>query len=184
MQILAVNGSLRPGSTNHGILETVRRRFPAGHTLDIFRGMPEIPPFDGSGTESAPEAVVAFRSALAAADALLISTPEYAHSIPGVLKNALDWVVGSGELALKPIAIISASTAVTAGLRAQCALVQTLLAQSAEIVALLPIGRTKEKVNDDGQIVHVGTLRLLDEIVNALLERCAERSIHDGHFSG
>jgi chromate reductase, NAD(P)H dehydrogenase (quinone) len=146
--------------------------------------MPEIPPFDGSGTESAPEAVVAFRSALAAADALLISTPEYAHSIPGVLKNALDWVVGSGELALKPIAIISASTAVTAGLRAQCALVQTLLAQSAEIVALLPIGRTKEKVNDDGQIVHVGTLRLLDEIVNALLERCAERSIHDGHFSG
>jgi chromate reductase, NAD(P)H dehydrogenase (quinone) len=100
--------------------------------ISIYRGLAEIPPFNPDlDSDSAPEAVTRFRGALQACDAVLISSPEYAHGVPGVLKNALDWVVGSGELVNKPIALINASGRAT---HAWASLAETLSVMSAIVI--------------------------------------------------
>ena len=100
--------------------------------MSIYRGLAELPPFNPDlDGDSAPEAVTRFRATLEASDAVLISSPEYAHGVPGVVKNALDWVVGSGELVDKPVALINASPRAT---RAQASLTETLAVMSAGIV--------------------------------------------------
>jgi NAD(P)H-dependent FMN reductase len=100
--------------------------------MSIYRGLAELPAFnpdlDGDGT---PEAVTTFRTALQACDAVLISSPEYAHGVPGAVKNALDWVVGSGELIDKPVAIINASARAT---HAWASLAETLRVMSARVI--------------------------------------------------
>lgn len=175
MKILALSGSVQIGSSNTATLRCAAKALPE-NSFTIYERLGEIPPFDASVADAdVHESVSALRSELLLADGLLISTPEYAHSVPGVLKNALDWLVGSGELCLKPVAVISVSPAPTAGLRAQIALVQTLLAHSAEIVALLPIGSSKTLIDTNGVIVHAGTVRRIGETVQALVERCLER---------
>jgi NAD(P)H-dependent FMN reductase len=111
-RLLLVSGSLREGSSNTALLDAAARLIPAGVTAERYLALARIPAFTpdlDEGPASAP--VEHWRAALASADAVLISSPEYAHGIPGALKNALDWVVGSGELVVKPVGIISASTA-------------------------------------------------------------------------
>ena len=175
MQIFAINGSLQPSSSNQAVLNLASAQVSATDTIDVFQGLRDIPPFDASfATHDAPHSVVALRRGITAAAGVLIATPEYGHSMPGVLKNALDWLVGSGELACKPVAIITASPTPTGGLKAQIALIQTLLAQSAEIVALLPIAGSKLKIDAGGAIVHAPTIRRIRETTAALTERCRE----------
>lgn len=100
--ILAISGSLRARSKNTAPLES------AG--LDLYRGLGYLPHFNQDlDTEPAPPAVAEWRSRLREAQAVLISSPEYAHGVPGTLKNALDWIVGSGEFMDKPVALLNAS---------------------------------------------------------------------------
>jgi chromate reductase len=129
---LAISGSLRRASSNSALIAAAVRL--AGGTLEmsIYRGLAEIPPFNPDlDGDSAPEAVTRFRAALRACDAVLLSSPEYAHGVPGVLKNALDWVVGSGELVDKPIALINASGRAT---HAWASLAETLSVMSAHVI--------------------------------------------------
>lgn len=176
MHILAINGSSRPESTNGAVLRAVAGHVRDSVRINAYNELDRIPPFDPAVPDGAtPSAVRVFRRSVAAADGVLITTPEYAHSMPGTLKNALDWLVGSGELANKPVAIITASTTPTGGLRAQAALIQTLLAQSAEIVVLLPISGSRLKIDPDGNVHHQPTIRRIHETVLALIECCSER---------
>jgi chromate reductase len=113
-QLLTVSGSLRAGSSNTALLDAAACVAPADVSVSPFCTLADIPAFnpdleDGGGP--VPPAVAGWRAALARADAVLLSSPEYAHGIPGVLKNALDWVVGSGELVGKPVGVLSASAA-------------------------------------------------------------------------
>jgi len=111
VRVLAISGSLRSASSNSALVDAAARLAPAGVEVSIFRGLAGIPPFNPDlDTVAAPAAVLGLRVALEACDAILISSPEYAHGAPAVLKNALDWVVSSGELIEKPIALINAST--------------------------------------------------------------------------
>ncbi len=127
-----------------------------------------LPPLTpGMETGAEPLSVAEFRASVASADGVLIVTPEYGHSLPGVLKNALDWLVESGELANKPVAAISASPAPTGGLRGLMALVQTMLAQSAFVVALLPIAAARTKLDASGAVDDI-TSRRIAETVRAL----------------
>jgi len=110
--LLTVAGSLRAGSSNATLLAAVAHVAPADLTVAAYRGLGSLPAFNPDREEAAvrlPTAVTGWRTALAAADMLLISTPEYAHGIPGAFKNALDWVVGSGELVGKPAGVINLS---------------------------------------------------------------------------
>lgn len=102
----------------------------------------DVPPFnpDIERDGRAPAAVAILRSQIASADGVLVASPEYAHSLPGVLKNALDWIVGSGELYGKPVAVLCASPRPDGGVHGRAALEQTLRAQGAEIVVSATVG--------------------------------------------
>jgi chromate reductase, NAD(P)H dehydrogenase (quinone) len=108
-RVLAISGSLRRASSNTALVEALTRLAPAGVAIAIYGELGEIPPFNPDLDAGAIAPVRRFRSALDSCDALVISSPEYAHGVAGVLKNALDWVVGSGELIDKPVALINAS---------------------------------------------------------------------------
>ncbi|WP_040911461.1 NADPH-dependent FMN reductase [Leptospira broomii] len=112
-KILGIVGSLRSGSVNKALLSAARCSAPEYVQLDIYEGIGNLPFFnpDLEGQES--ESVSDYRSALRSANAIIIASPEYAHGITGVLKNALDWVVGSGEFIDKPVAILNASKRAT-----------------------------------------------------------------------
>ena len=111
-QLLTVSGSLRTGSSNSTLLEAAARVAPDGVVVTPYTGLAALPAFSPDIEESGsmtPAAVAHWRAALAGADAVLFSSPEYAHGIPGVFKNALDWVVGSGELVEKRVGLLSPS---------------------------------------------------------------------------
>jgi chromate reductase, NAD(P)H dehydrogenase (quinone) len=112
--LLTIAGSLRAGSSNAALLGAAARVAPRGLTVAAYRGLGTLPAFNPDREEAAkflPPAVRGWKATLASADMLLISTPEYAHGIPGAFKNALDWVVGSGELVGKPVGVINLSAA-------------------------------------------------------------------------
>ncbi|MCW3478131.1 NAD(P)H-dependent oxidoreductase [Neisseriaceae bacterium JH1-16] len=100
MQLLALSGSLRADSTNTALLRAAARQSPSGVAVTLYDELAALPAFNPDlDTEPAPAAVARFRFALRAANGVLIACPEYAHGVPGALKNTLDWVVASGEFA-------------------------------------------------------------------------------------
>jgi len=110
MKILAISGSLRAQSTNTTLLHAVALMAPPHIDIVVYEELETIPPFNSDlDVEPGPEPVSRLRAALRDSAAVLFSTPEYAHGVPGALKNALDWVVGSGELSGKPVTLFNAS---------------------------------------------------------------------------
>jgi chromate reductase, NAD(P)H dehydrogenase (quinone) len=142
VRILAISGSLRRASSNSALVGAVARLAPDAVEVFIYRELESLPPFNPDLDEDhAPAAVARFRAALQACDAVLISSPEYAHGVPGVLKNALDWVVGSGEFVDKPIALINTSPRAT---HAQASLAETLTVMSAHVITQASISVSVE----------------------------------------
>src|SRR5690242_2632218 len=98
VRILGISGSLRRASSNRAVIDAAARVAADGIAVSVYQELEQLPPFNPDlDTEDAPVTVARFREALAAADAILICSPEYAHGVSGVMKNALDWVVSSGE---------------------------------------------------------------------------------------
>lgn len=108
--ILAISGSLREQSKNSIILENLKAQLKDEVVIDVFKEMGTFPHFNPDLEFPTPPPIENFRERLRNSDAVLISTPEYAHGIPGSLKNALDWIVGSGELMDKKIALLFSSS--------------------------------------------------------------------------
>lgn len=131
IHILAISGSLRAGSSNTALLRAATLLAPVDVTVELYAGLADLPHFnpDLEGSEAA--SVHALRAALQGADALLFSSPEYAHGVPGSLKNMLDWVVGSGELVGKPVALLQASPY---GTHVRAALLETLTVMEGQVV--------------------------------------------------
>jgi chromate reductase, NAD(P)H dehydrogenase (quinone) len=112
MRVLAISGSLRRASANTAALEALAKLAPEGVKVLVYRDLGHLPPFnpdDDVEDKPKPEPVETLRSLVGASDALIIAAPEYAHGLPGVLKNALDWLVASETFAGKPTALISTS---------------------------------------------------------------------------
>jgi chromate reductase, NAD(P)H dehydrogenase (quinone) len=152
VRVLGISGSLRSESSNTALLRAAVRLAPVGIELSIYGELGNIPPFNPDlDTDAVPAAVSRFRAALQASDAILISSPEYAHGVSGVLKNALDWVVGSGELMDKPIALMNASARAT---HAHASLCETLTTMSGHVVtdASITIPLTGAAVDADGNL--------------------------------
>ena len=124
MNILALSGSLRAGSANIRLLEAVKLLAPAGASVTIRGPLDDLPHFNPDIEEAGlPPVAAALRAAVGSCDALLISSPEYAHGVPGVMKNALDWLVGGMEMTDKPVALLNATPP---GEYAQASLMETL----------------------------------------------------------
>jgi NAD(P)H-dependent FMN reductase len=134
MSVLAISGSLRAQSSNTALLRAAAALAPPGMEFVLYAGLGDLPHFnpdlDGEGQQP-PEAVAALRSQVSAADGLAISSPEYAHGVPGSLKNALDWLVSWPDFAGKPVLLLNASAA--GGQWAQQSLVETLTVMSARV---------------------------------------------------
>jgi len=148
VRILGVCGSLQASSGNHALLEAARVCAPAGVELTLFDELRALPLFDPDLTANgAPEPVLAWCTALEASDAVLIATPEYGFSLPGALKNAIDWVIGSGEMEGKIVGITASVNGAGRGRRALEALADTLRAVNARILggAAIVRGQTFER---------------------------------------
>jgi len=141
VHILAVCGSLNAKSRNLALLEAVVAAAPPDMTIAVSDHLRTLPHFDPDFDSTPPAEVVAWRKALAESDAILIAAPEYAHSLPGALKNGIDWVVGSGELYRKVVAITASVPHPERGRNGLAALRQTLGAVDAMIVWEEPIDR-------------------------------------------
>jgi chromate reductase len=132
MTVLAFCGSLRRVSMNAALLRATARLAPAGIKVEIFGGLAALPLFNPDLETQMPAAVQVMQDAVARCDALLIASPEYAHGVTGVLKNALDWLVSFEGFIDKRVAIFNASPR---SVHADAALRETLITMSADIVA-------------------------------------------------
>ena len=145
MRIVAVCGSLQKRSGNLALLEMARDAAPPGVEVVLFDGLRELPHFDPDLEGEGPiDAVFRWKDALRKSDAVLIATPEYGFSLPGALKNGIDWVIGSGELERKVVGVTAATPHPERGRRGIGALCGTLEAVSARIVGGDPIVRGPE----------------------------------------
>lgn len=175
MHLLTVSGSLRTGSSNAALLDAAARVAPDGITVSRYSGLARIPAFNPDlvvEDQAAPVAVAEWREALVRADAVLISSPEYAHGIPGAVKNALDWVVATGELVGKPVGILSGSAA---SRFAHGQLVEVLTVMSALVVpdATRVIDIPRRGADSESLLGDRTIARALTAAVGALLAACA-----------
>ena len=152
LRVLAISGSLRRASTNIAALEALAKLAPDGMRVLVYRDLAALPPFspdDDVEDRPKPAPVEALRELVGASDAIVIAAPEYAHGVPGVLKNALDWLVASETFAGKPVVLINASPR---AFHAQAALRETLATMAArlfpEAFASLPLTGKPAAVED------------------------------------
>jgi chromate reductase len=175
MRVLGISGSLRRGSYNSRLLRAAAATLPPGVTYEEFERLGEIPPFDEDRERLVPEPVGALRSAIREADAVIIATPEYNHSIPGVLKNALDWVsrptVAGNAFNGKPVVVIGASTGLFGAVWAQAETRKVLNAMSAHVVEEeLPVGMAETAfVLESDTLANPELSERLAEVMEALL---------------
>ncbi len=142
MHILAINGSLQARSSNLALLEAAQASAPPGVEIVLFDGLRALPHFNPDLEINETLAVVdAWRSAIAESDALLIAAPEYGFSLPGVIKNAIEWVIGSGELEQKLVGVTSSVNHPERGRLGLAALRGALGAVSAKVIGGEPIVR-------------------------------------------
>jgi chromate reductase, NAD(P)H dehydrogenase (quinone) len=170
--ILAISGSLRRDSHNTALLRAAAEHAPAGVELELWDGLKAVPPYDeDDDRDQAPGAVTALRSAVAGADALLFATPEYNHSIPGALKNALDWLsrpLATNPLRNKPVAVVGASTGIFGAVWAQAELRKVLAATGARVIDCeLAVGQAADRI-DHGRLAHDATADALGNAVRDL----------------
>jgi chromate reductase, NAD(P)H dehydrogenase (quinone) len=157
MRILAVSGSLREGSFNTSLLRAALEAAPEGVELEIWEGLGELPLYDEDIEDDAPESVRRLREDWAAADAILFSTPEYNGSVPGGLKNAIDWASRprlEAVLRNKPVAVVGASTGQFGALWAQQDLKRILGIAGARVVGTeITVARAEERIDNEGRLL-------------------------------
>jgi chromate reductase, NAD(P)H dehydrogenase (quinone) len=172
IKMLAISGSLRTHSTNSAILQAIVGLAADRVNISIYRGIGELPHFNPElDRDCQISSVRDWRNQLHKSDAVLFCTPEYAHGVPGALKNALDWIVSSGEFMHKPTAVISASPSPDGGDKANASLVQTLRVMMAEIVdgTTLCIPAVSAKFNDRDEVTDPTTERALRSLIDTLI---------------
>ncbi|MEA2421936.1 MAG: hypothetical protein QOF55_1035 [Thermoleophilaceae bacterium] len=173
MLVLGISGSLRRDSHNTELLRAAATLLPSGVEFELYDGLRDIPPYDEDEDQSRLPAVAHLKERIAAADAVLFATPEYNHSIPGHLKNALDWVsrpLADTPLRGKPVAVIGASTGMFGAVWAQAELRKVLAAIGARVIDReLPVPTADEIVRDWEKLHSSGTHSLLVGLLAELL---------------
>ena len=175
MRILGISGSLRRDSHNRGLLLEAAELFPAGTGLELFGGLKAVPPYDEDDdrADEAHPAVTELRDAIARADAVLIATPEYNASVPGQLKNAIDWASRPRAAAVlhgKPVAVIGASTGSFGGVWAQAELKRILRTAGARVVdGEVAVPRAHVRLEEDGRLLEDEVRERLAVLIDALV---------------
>jgi chromate reductase, NAD(P)H dehydrogenase (quinone) len=169
--ILGIAGSVRAGSHNAQLLRLAAEELPDGVDLVVFDGLAEIPAFDQDLEDLSPDAVDRLKAAIADADAVLIATPEYNASIPGALKNALDWVsrpLAASPIRTKPVAVIGASTSAFGAVWAQRELKKVLGVMGARVLDVeLPVAKAERALAEPDAELRAVLAGIVDELVTA-----------------
>jgi chromate reductase len=177
MRILGIAGSLRAGSYNRRLLALAANALPDGVELAVWEGLRDIPAFDEDEEQTTSLAVAGFRSAVSDADAVLIVTPEYNGSIPGALKNALDWGSRPRETAVfrgKPVAVIGASTGSFGGVWAHAETKKVLGLMGARVAdAELSVGKAQDRLVEQDAELGAGLRAVIDVLVSEAAARQA-----------
>ena len=183
IRVLAINGSLRKQSFNGLALREAIALAPPGMAIDVYGGLGDIPPFNQDHADAGLAPVAALKHAIRKADAILLCTPEYNHSIPGVLKNALDWASfpasTDNALAGKPVAILGVSQSPIGTARAQEQLRQVLAFVDMQVVNKpeVLIGLAGTRFDGGGRLVDEVALRLIAQLL-ANLKTLADKQVH------
>ena len=182
MKVLAISGSLRRDSHNSTLLRAAAELVPPSVELEIFDGLKAVEPYDEDDDQGAgPDGARRLREAISSADAILIATPEYNSSVPGQLKNAIDWAsrpLRSNALWGKPLAVVGASTGMFGAVWSQAEVRKAAAASGARVIETeLPVGHADEAFTDDGRLVDADLrdryVEIIDELV-ALAEQTDE----------
>lgn len=173
MKVLGISGSLRRDSHNTRLLQAAEELLPNGVELEVWNGLKAVPPYDeDDDLVEAPAAVAELRDAIAGADAILVATPEYNHSVPGQLKNALDWAsrpLATNPLRNKPVAVVGASMGAFGAVWAQAELRKVLAAIGARVVeGEVAVGHAHRRFDEKGQLTDDDLRDQLAEVVDAL----------------
>ncbi|MFI9504961.1 NADPH-dependent FMN reductase [Nocardia sp. NPDC052566] len=179
-KILAISGSLRADSHNTALLRAAQK-FNSGLDIEIYDGLRDIPPYDMDldNPQNRPAAVAELRRRVDEVDGLLIATPEFNYSIPGVLKNAIDWVstdwTKSEGLPLlhKPVAIMGAAPTNFGSVRAQLALRQVFVWTESDVVVKPEViaFRSHERFDEEGNLIDETTIGLIEGLLEALAKK-------------
>jgi chromate reductase, NAD(P)H dehydrogenase (quinone) len=175
MKVLGISGSLRRDSHNSMLLRAAGEMFRAeGADFEIYRDLKLVPPYDeDDDSDPSPAAVAQLRAAVAGVDALFFSTPEYNSSIPGQLKNAIDWLsrpIASNVLRNKPVAVIGASTGMFGAVWAQAELRKTLAAAGARVVeGEVAVGHAHTRFDDGGGLNDPTIAEQVGDVVGSLI---------------
>ena len=178
MRILALSGSLRAKSYNTSIVNTLAQINPS---VSVYKNLAKLPLFNPDldihtlEEDTSPSEVVKFRAKVREADVFIISTPEYAHQIPGVLKNALDWLVSSDAIVGKSTVVISASISTMGGDKAHAQLVTLLKVISQNVLedASFSVTRVNKKIDSKGNVIDEALLNRLESLITKV-NKCTQ----------
>jgi chromate reductase, NAD(P)H dehydrogenase (quinone) len=169
MNVVGLSGSLRAASLNSMLLRAVARIAPSHIRVQVYEDLGGLPLFNPDLEALDPEPVARLRNTLLACDAVIIASPEYAHGVSGVIKNALDWMVGNMSLVDKPVALLNISPRAT---HAQAALRETLVTMSARVIdgACVTVPLLGSGLDEDGIVASTSLRSLLLPAVQLLHE--------------
>jgi chromate reductase len=176
IRILGISGSLRRGSHNTSLLRTAAKSLPSGVELELYDGLADIPHYNEDlDHEPVHPAAARLRSAIAGAYGLLIATPEYNGSLPGVLKNAIDWAsrpFPDNAVKGKPVAVIGASTGLFGAVWAQAEARKALKIAGADVLEdEVPVGQAHAAFTGEGRLTEPEVQAALDELIGVLAAR-------------
>ena len=174
MRVLGISGSLRSDSWNTRLLLAAAEELPEDVEFELFDGLKALPPYDeDDDVEPAPAAVAKLRDTIAGADAVLVATPEYNSSVPGQLKNALDWAsrpFATNVLRFKPVAVVGASTGAFGAVWAQAEVRKVLGAIGSRVVeGEVALGHAPTRFDQSGRLVDEDIREQLTEVVDELM---------------
>lgn len=180
MRVLGIAGSLRKDSWNRKLLLAAAELLPEDVEFEIWDGLKAVPPYDEDDDGNpAPPPVASLREAIARADAVLVATPEYNSSVPGQLKNALDWAsrpFATNVLRFKPVAVIGTSTGAFGAVWAQAEVRKVLSAIGARVVeGDVALGHAQQRFDEHGRLVDEEIREQLDELVFELVTAAQPR---------
>lgn len=168
-KIFAISGSVRKSSSNENLLKFIAEKYSDELEVEIYEGIENLPHFSPDlDNENLPEAVANFREKINAADGVIVCTPEYVFSLPGSLKNALEWNVSTTVFSDKPTAIIVAAAHGVKALEALDLIMTTIQCKIADDAKLLIQG-VKGKFNSEGEIIDTEVINKLDVLVRAFI---------------